>query len=382
MFVQPLEAIAKVQRLIRRRHLRRLVKGHDVVPGFLARGYLHQRDVAGIKARERLDPDGGTAMVGGLEILEMLELSIPLGQAEALDFGHVEQAQAKLAGGVVERAPDARPLLHLDLQTVRVMHLGTEVIGLREGVLAKPEHAAEGRDAERFHRLAQVHGAFDKHLSGFAWHGLEAVGPHHAGSVEQRQHFEETVAGLRLLKPEMREVRELFGVTANGVDRQGAGGQAVAEVRRHRTEVAGAHEHQEFEAAVQERVRSHHPEAGKAVGVLRALWHRELAPVEKLLIVTDRRGLAAREIVHAHGLFGGPSGMEKLQAERLPAAVLRHVLAEADLPGTVILELVEERVERLLRRDVRLVGKLGHQALQRSVVFHPQGWISVCGDAR
>ena len=65
--------------------------------------------------------------------------------------------------------------------------------------------------------------------------------------------------------------------------------------------------------------------------------------------------------------------MEELQPEGFATAILSHVLTEPDLPVAIVLQFVKKRIERLLRGDVRLMGKLGHQSLQGSVILHRQG---------
>ena len=63
------------------------------------------------------------------------------------------------------------------------MNLGAEVVGLRVGILAEPEHAGEGGDAEHLDLLAQVERGLDLHQGGLAGCGLEFVGTGDAGAV-------------------------------------------------------------------------------------------------------------------------------------------------------------------------------------------------------
>jgi len=70
-------------------------------------------------------------MIVRLQILKVLELTVPFRQAKTLQVSRLKDAQPELTWRVVQRTPDGGAVLELNLQAVRVMYLWPEVVGFR-----------------------------------------------------------------------------------------------------------------------------------------------------------------------------------------------------------------------------------------------------------
>ena len=238
-------------------------------------------------------------------------------------------------------------------------------------VFAEPEHAGEGRDAQHLHRLAQIQRGLDLHQRGLPRCGFEFVSPRDAGTIQQRQHLHRGGTGLWGLKPEVREIRELLRLTADGIHRHTTGGNAVAQFRGHGAVVAGPHEDEELEAALQQRLRGHHAKARIAFRIRDLLRHLELAIIEESPVKQHRRRGTIPHGVKAHRLLKHPAGVEKLDAIHIAEIAEDRLLSlKADIAMAVVFQPFKKRIEFLRRSHMRLRRELRGHFFQAGVVLH------------
>ena len=94
--------------------------------------------------------------------------------------------------------------------------------------LAMKVHRCQRRKARLLDIEARIQNRVDVDGGGRVRGDREPVGPCGALAVEQGVDGDGRIVGRRLHDPEMGEYRELFAFRLGGVDREAAGGQAVA----------------------------------------------------------------------------------------------------------------------------------------------------------
>ena len=211
----------------------------------------------------------------------------------------------------------------------------------------------------------------DLHLRALSRRGFKLISAGDARPIEQGEQFEGLVSQLGLLEPEMGKIRKFLRFTSDRVHRHASGGDAVAELCRHRAVITRAHEHHELKRALHQRVGCQHAKARVALRVLRVGRYFQFAILEVLAIKRHVHRLRPLHVVKHHRLLEHPAGVEKLDAVSVAEVRKQRLVPQvADLAMPVVFQPFKERVELLRWSLIGLERELRGYFLQICEAFH------------
>ena len=350
----------------------RLPQENHVVVRLVAGRHLDQVEFPKVEPLHRLHPHARPVVVEGLRILIGIERAVALQEGPRARFLHRENAVAEMSrsrfqGPVVEISA-----AQLHQQAVAVMHLRPEIIRLRMGALAEPEHAGKRREPELLDRTAQRDFRHHVHDGFRSRSDRELIGARHAFAGEERAGLERFRAVRRFFQVEFREIRELLAhARQSAVDRQAARGKPVRRVLRNRPEITRAHENQELvHVSLRVQMRPRAP-TRVARGRRRPGGDFLFPVVEQALVELQWPGLAARHLVECHHLLRRPSRVEEVDGERpLFLRPQSGIHLETDVAVLVVIQVFPEIRQFQLRRGIRRnrhFAGLGAQRIEREI---------------
>ena len=345
----PVHGVRKGRRLARLRLLLRHPVGDDVVVDVGVGWNLHQLHRAVAPVALRADPDAGAEVGARLQVLVVLEVAVALEQAETARVVHLQRVHLQRVR-VVERPPQPLTRIEVQQQPVRVVHLGTEVDGRLQGVLAVEEHAGERRDAQHRDRAPQKHTRLHMHHRLVAGFDREAIGAGDARPVEQGIDHQVLGVSGRAHQPELAEVGKLLRCRRDGVDGNPAGGEPVDLAAPEGAEITGADEHDQLVVIVRPVQRVVDAESGVAEVCGNPVGKVVLAVVELIAGELDGPHTGAVDDVDGHGAVVVQARVEELH---LKGQVLippqRALRLEADIAPLVVIDFEEPLGDLSLR---------------------------------
>jgi hypothetical protein len=163
----------------------------------------------------------------------------------------------------------------------------------------------------------------------------------------------------------MSEVRKLFWLATDGIHRDSARGDAVAELSGDRAKIASPHEDQELKTTVSDAVGSEDAKACVARWWGRSFGHFNATVIKQGRVEGNRRRFSRHQIEEADGFFEHPARVKELDAE----GVIRprkegFFRDEPNLPMVVVFKALIKRVQRGRRSFIGSAGQFLRQFLQ------------------